>query len=49
MSFSMFAVKNMNTRMSDYKNRVGSQLKLANPEKYKNFESADCITSEILL
>ena len=44
MSFSLIAVKNMNARINDYKNKVGSQLKKAYPKRYKHYESTDCIT-----
>ncbi len=44
MSFSQEAIKIMNARMSDYHNKVGSELKKAKPNLYQNYESTDCIT-----
>ncbi len=44
MSFSQMAVDFMNKRISNHKNKVGSQLKKAQPKLYQSYESTDCIT-----
>jgi hypothetical protein len=44
MGFSDVALKNMIARKSNTTNKVGSQLKLSDPAKYKGYESTDCIT-----
>ncbi len=44
MNFSDIAVKNMLARQSNTTNKVGRELKKAEPAKYQNFEATDCIT-----
>lgn len=46
-TFSQYAVEKINDIFANQSKHVGSQLKLADPTKYKDYISSDCITMAI--
>lgn len=46
-TFSQLAVEKIGHILKNHSNHVGNQLKIQNPEKYKDYIASDCITMAI--